>query len=305
VRDLQALPDVIDYSATRRVSVQSDRGTLALEAVELASASRRGIDLLGGDAPAVWQAFQSGAIIISQPLSFRLKLHTGDLLELATDNGPQRFRIAGIYRDYGSSRGNVLIERSSYRRWWRDDALSSLALYVADSAKVAAVEARLRQAVAGRQTLFVRSNAELRALSLQIFERTFVITRVLEWLAAGVAVVGLLSALLAWQLERARELAILRALGLTPRQTAAMIGIQTSFMGVCALLAAAPAGLLAAVVLIEAINKRAFGWQIDLHLHVGQFSSAALLALGAAVAAGLYPAWRGSRTQVAAGMREE
>ncbi len=103
--------------------------------------------------------------------------------------------------------------------------------------------AQLRATAHARQALLIRSNAELRALSLRIFERTFVITRVLYWLAAGVAAVGLVSALLAWQLERARQLALLRSLGLTPAGSAALILAQTLFMGFAALGAAIPAGL--------------------------------------------------------------
>jgi len=140
---------------------------------------------------------------------------------------------------------------------------------------------------------------------MRIFERTFVITRVLYWLAAAVAAVGLVSALLAWELERARELALLRALGLTPRGTALLIVGQTAFMGLAALLAAVPAGLLTALVLTDVINRRAFGWQIDLHLRLPQFSNALWLALAAALAAALYPAWRSAQAPLARGLREE
>ena len=140
---------------------------------------------------------------------------------------------------------------------------------------------------------------------MRIFERTFVITRVLYWLAAGVAAVGLLSALLAWELERSRELALLRTLGLTPAASALLIAAQTTFMGLAALLAAVPAGVLTALVLTEVINRRAFGWQIGLHLRAAPFGHALLLALAAALAAALYPAWRSARLPLAAGLREE
>jgi putative ABC transport system permease protein len=163
----------------------------------------------------------------------------------------------------------------------------------------------LREAAHGRQALLIRSNADIRALSMRIFERTFVITRVLYWLAAGVAAVGLLSALLAWELERSRELALLRSLGLTPGASALLIIAQTTFMAVAALLAAVPAGVLTALVLTDVINRRAFGWEIGLHLRAAQFSQALLLALAAGVAAALYPAWRSARLQIAAGLREE
>ena len=84
-----------------------------------------------------------------------------------------------------------------------------------------------------------------------------------------------------------------------------LIIAQTTFMGVAALLAAVPAGVLTALVLTEVINRRAFGWEIGLHLRAAQFSQALLLALAAALAAALYPAWRSARLPIAAGLREE
>ncbi len=199
----------------------------------------------------------------------------------------------------------MLIDLHEYRRWWHDDGVAGLGLYLAPGAGDSQLIDAVRGAAGGRQALLIRSNASIRELSMRIFERTFVITRVLYWLAAGVAAVGLLSALLAWELERSRELALLRTLGLTPRGTAALVLGQTVFMGAVALLAAIPAGLLTALTLTDVINRRAFGWQIDLHLTPAQFSNALWLALAAALAAGVYPAWRGARAALASGLREE
>ncbi|MBV8741818.1 MAG: ABC transporter permease, partial [Sinobacteraceae bacterium] len=236
---------------------------------------------------------------------WRLQLHIGSELSLPTDSGVHRVRVAGIYREYGNERGTVLISLPEYRRIWHDEAITALGVYVSAASSVPRVEGAFRAASAGKQALYIRSNADLRALSLQIFERTFVITRVLYWLAAGVAAIGLISALLAWELERARELAILRALGLTPGGMALLIEAQTLFMGCVALLAAIPAGLLTAWLLIDVINRRAFGWRIDLHLSATQFSNALLLAITAAFVAGIYPAARTAQASIAADMREE
>jgi len=63
--------------------------------------------------------------------------------------------------------------------------------------------------------------------------------------------------------------------------------------------------LLTAVLLIDVINRRAFGWRIDVHLSVEQFSNALLLAMAAALVAGLYPARRVAVATVAAAIREE
>jgi putative ABC transport system permease protein len=305
IRTLLASPGVREASAIRRVAVESSVGTVLLDALQPASASYGGIALIAGEGENVWPAFARGDVLLSEPFAFRHALAVGDSIELATANGPRRFRIAGIYRDYGSDRGAVLMHREVYRQNWGDDGVTSLGLYVAAGAQPADVIAALRATTSEDQALLMRSNRDLRALSMQIFERTFAITRVLYWLAAAVAAVGLLSALLAYEIERARELALLRALGMTPAGIAALVETQTMFLGVAAALAAIPTGTMAALVLIEVINRRAFGWHIDFHWSTGEVAQTLALALGAALLAGLYPAWRSSRVAIAASMREE
>ena len=305
IRALLAVPGVAAHSEGRRVTVTSAAGPMDLNAVRLVPASYAGFRFVQGEPSRAWPEFQHGAILISEPLAWRLALGVQDALTLETASGPHSFRVAGVYREYGNDRGEVLMELGQYQRWWDDEGIAALGIYLSPGTSAAQAVSALRSAVQGRQALLIRSNADIRALSMRIFERTFVITRVLYWLAAGVAAVGLLSALLAWELERTRELALLRALGLTPASSALLVIAQTTFMGLTALLAAIPAGVLTALVLTDVINRRAFGWQIELHLHAAQFSQALLLALAAALGAALYPAWRSARLPLAAGMREE
>jgi len=305
VRALLAVPGVRAHSEGRRTTVESARGPVDLNAVSLAPESHPGFIFVRGDPARAWPQFAGGAILVTEPLAWRLALAPGDTLALATALGPKALTIAGVYREYGNDRGEVLMDLAEYRRLFGDDGIAALGLYLAADASPARVMEDLRAAALGRQALLIRSNADIRALSMGIFERTFVITRVLYWLAAGVAALGLLSALLAWELSRSRELALLRTLGLTPGSTALLVIAQTLFMGVAALLAAIPAGLLTALTLTEVINRRAFGWHIDLHLGVAQFTSALWLALAAALAAGLYPGWRAAHMPLAGGLREE
>jgi putative ABC transport system permease protein len=305
LRSLLAVPGVRAHSEGRRATVPSPRGPVDLDAVSLAPQSYAGFVLTAGDPARAWPQFRRGEVLVSEPLAWRLRLAPGDTLELGTAAGPRAFAVAGVYREYGNDRGEVLIDLGQYRRWWHDEGITALGLYLAPGVSAVQVIASLRAATHGRQALLIRSNAEIRALSMRIFERTFVITRVLYWLAAGVAAVGLVSALLAWELERARALALLRSLGLTPGGTARLLVLQTLFMGLAALAAAIPAGLATALVLIEVINRRAFGWQIGLHLSAAQFGQALALALAASAAAALYPAWRSARLPLLAGLREE
>ena len=142
-------------------------------------------------------------------------------------------------------------------------------------------------------------------VSLEIFDQTFVITDVLYWLALGVAFVGILGAMLALQLERAREFATLRALGMTPGQVGGMVAVQTGVMGILSGLAAIPLGVIMAWVLIKVINRRAFGWQIEMTVAADILLSALVFATLASLLAGLYPAWRAAQSRPAIVMREE
>ena len=142
----------------------------------------------------------------------------------------------------------------------------------------------------------MQRNRGLREGTLEVFDRTFAITSVLQLLATIIAFVGVLSALMALQLERARELGVMRANGLTPRQLWGVVLGQTGLMGFTAGLLALPVGVLVALVLVYVINRRSFGWTLRIEFPPQIFVQALLLALLAALLAGIYPAIRMART---------
>ncbi len=149
------------------------------------------------------------------------------------------------------------------------------------------------------------SNYEVRAISMRIFERTFVITRVLYWLTAGVAAIGLVSALLAWELERSRELAIVRALGLTPRGAAGPHRSADGVHGIRRVSRGDSGGRADGGAAHHGDQPPRVRWQIDFHITAEQFVNAFAVAMIAALVAGLYPAWRMARAPLASDIREE
>ncbi len=112
----------------------------------------------------------------------------------------------------------------------------------------------------------IRSNHALRDASLQVFDRTFAITGVLFLLATIVVFVGVLSALMALQRERARERAIFRATDLTSCQVWQLVTAETGLMGFCSGLLALPLGIGMVLGLILVINRRSFGWTLQVSI---------------------------------------
>ena len=306
VARLSAAPGVEAVSTYRRVSVESPTGRVQLVALQLDVGRYASYRFVEGRPEAVWAAFETErTVIVSEPYAYHHRLRVGGAVRLRTDRGMQDFRVAGIFADYGSDRGLVMMSRRTYEQFWHDRGVSSLGLWLSPDRDVTAMLASLRRLVGSVQEVEMRSNRSLRQASLEIFDRTFTITSVLHLLTTAVAFIGVLSALMALQLERERELGVLRATGFTPRQVWGLVTAQTGLMGLLAGLLALPVGLMLASVLVFVINRRSFGWTLELEIMPGLLVQAVLLAVLAALLAGLYPAFRMSRTSPALALREE
>ncbi len=302
-----SIPGVERVRTVRRAEVSSPRGVVRLVAVDPEPDS---IDLSTlGDRAEVWRRFARGeGVLASEPLARRLGLTVGDSLTLRTAQGPRAFPVLATYVDYASDRGIVMFDAAAYQRLFRDPRISGLSIDVDANADPYAVgrEFRRRAALEPEPLLLaIQSSRELLRASLAVFDRTFLVTSVLRTLAGVVAFLGVLAALLARELERTRELAVLRALGLTPAQVTVLIAGETGILGLAAGLLALPLGIALAWMLLEVVNRRSFGWSADLVVTPGPLFAAVGLALLAAGLASLGPAFRMARTPPALALRDE
>ena len=225
---------------------------------------------------------------------------------MRTDRGDRDFRVAGVYADYGSDQGVVMVSRRTYDALWDDRAVSSLGLVAAPGVDVGGLAAAARAAAVPGQELLVRENRVLREASLEIFDRTFAITGVLRLLAVGVAFMGVLGALMA--LAPGAGPGAGRPAGARADAGARCGGWSLARRACWAWLAgllALPTGLGLALVLIRVINRRSFGWTLATVIEPRVLLEGLALAVAGALLAGLYPAYRMARTPPARALREE
>ncbi|HEX9114910.1 MAG TPA: FtsX-like permease family protein, partial [Anaerolineae bacterium] len=126
-------PGVQDVQQLRSANVLSPSGPLVVSAVQARSfIVQRMFVSTEGDRATVTQAVDGGAIIVSEPLANRLNLpaHRATLT-LKTDQGPHVFPIAGVYRDYASSQGVVMMAAQTYHTYWQDPGWTSVSLSLA------------------------------------------------------------------------------------------------------------------------------------------------------------------------------
>ncbi len=288
---VEAIRDIDGVSASygiRHVEVMTSVGLSQLSATETRETRGSMFAYTDGDPEAIRDAFRNddNTVLVSEAYAWRHGLTRGDSLTIFTDRGDVTFLVGGVYYDYASDQGAILIRRLAYENYFDDRGYSGLALYVADDRPIDEVIGEVQETAGATQQILVRSNRELRRFSLDVFDRTFTITSVLRLLAVVVAFVGVLSALMSLQLEREREFRVLRAVGLTKRQQRRYVAVQTGTMGAIAGALAIPLGLLLAWVLIFVINRRSFGWTLQMDITPIILVQAALLSIAAALLAG-------------------
>ena len=250
-------------------------------------------------------ALNAGRLMVSESFANRRGIdESNNSINLSTDLGERSFEIFGVYYDYSTDQGTVYMARSVYDQYFDDSFVTSLGIFLEAGADADAVIGALRARLTDYD-LLVQDNASLRRGALEVFDRTFAITIALRLLTTLVAFIGILSALMALQLEHTREYGAMRATGMTPGQLTRFTLIQTGLMGLAAGALALPIGTLLSLVLIYVINLRSFGWTMQFVLLPGEFLEAFLVAVVAALLAGVYPAWRLGRLKPAEALRSE
>ena len=212
--------------------------------------------------------------------------------------------VAGIYYDYSSDRGTVLVDRSTLLKYLPDQPVTNIAVYVqpgVDATKVRRdLESRLRDF-----PLMIAPNEVLRRAAVEVFDRTFAVTYALEAVAIVVAMLGAANSLLALVLDRRREIGLIRYLGAATGQVRRMILMEAGLLGLLAGSLGLVLGMALSAVLIYVVNKQSFGWTIQFHPPVLLLAGALLLVWAVTVLAGVYPARFASRLQPADVIHEE
>ena len=303
-----ALPDVT-YDSFREMRIQFHGQLVKLATVRLAvTRDIERLDFQQGDSHAAFDAaINDAAVLVSQPFYHRFHLGLGDTIRLGTPSGARDFKIAGVYLDYTTEGGVILVDWSTYKKYWRDDSLNGLALYIGKKAGITAtqLQAQLRPKIAPYGDYLIKSNQELREQVFRIFDQTFSVTYVLQTIGIIISGLGIFLSLTIMVAERRREISILRAVGASRGQIQVMVLWEAAFIGLLGSLLGIVAGLALAAILSYVINVSFFGWTISWATPWGFLVGLPFLVIVAALVAGYGPARQAAHLGIADGVKME
>ncbi|MBI1354624.1 MAG: FtsX-like permease family protein [Acidobacteria bacterium] len=304
---IEALPEVAAVDRFRAYPIRYDGMPANLGAGDARlHGERAGIRFLeGGDARQILSCLPTGPyVVVSEPFARKHDVWTGDHIRLPLGGREVDLENLGVFYDYTSERGAVIIDRKVLMQYLPDPAVSSLAVYLEPGADAEAVRDEIVARNPGRE-LYIATNGRLRTEAIAIFDRTFAITWALEAVAVTVAVLGMAGALLALVIDRKREIAVLRFLGASAGQIRKLILTESGLLGLLSITLGTALGTALSLVLIYVINKQSFGWTIQFHWPVGLLLAALTGVYLASVAAGLYPARLAARLNPIEAAHEE
>ncbi|MBI6630474.1 FtsX-like permease family protein [Pontibaca salina] len=243
-------------------------------------------------APQVWERLDaSGGVLVNEQLARRENLWPGAQVTIGTDWHPE---VIGVYSDYGNPVGQIIVSLDTLLARFDGVPYRQFGVRIAPD-RVPALVTEIR-AQFDLPASAVVDQAEIKARSLAVFEKTFLVTGALNVLTLGVAAFAILTSLLTLWGMRLPQLAPVWALGLTRARLARLELLRSVVLAGLTALAALPLGLLLAWVLLAVINVKAFGWRLPIYLFSGDWLLLLALALLAGALAAALPAHRLRRT---------
>ncbi len=234
--------------------------------------------------------FAGQTVLINEQLSRRAGLNVGD--EITLQGRP--FVVAGVYGDYGNPIGQAVIGEGVFGMLYPDVTPRNYGLRM-DPAAVAGFVANL-EAETGIPAVQSVNQANIKAISLAIFERTFTVTTALNILTLAVAGFAILMSLLTLASMRVPQLAPAWAMGMTRAQIGKLELVRAVLLALLTAVVALPLGVALAWALLAVVNVAAFGWKLPMYLFPIDYARLGLFAVLAAALAALWPARRLART---------
>ena len=189
------------------------------------------LSLWQGESPAValktWRE-QPGKVLINEQVHFLAGVDPGDTISLGSDSGIRKFEVVGVFYDYGNPYFQFYLPRHVVASHWVHHYSRGVALWLNPQNEQAMQQAQSNLEALGAQPGDWISQAEIRRLSVGIFDRTFAITAAMNLLTMLVAAIALLASLLAILQERLPQFAQWRALGL--RQSEQLLLVATPLL---------------------------------------------------------------------------
>jgi putative ABC transport system permease protein len=242
---------------------------------------------------------------ISEAIADLYAMKVGQTVHLPIGTGNQAFTVAGIWRDYARQTGTIAIDRTLYIRLTGDALANDAALWLRPAVSADTAQRAVRARLDDSTGIEMATTSEVRAASLALFDRTFAVTYALEIAAIAIGLIGVSVSFSAQALARRREFGVLRHIGMTRRQIAAMLGIEGALLSALGVAFGMATGWVISVILVHVINRQSFHWSMETSLPLSSLTALSGVIVAASAVTAIVSARAAMREEVVRAVRED
>jgi putative ABC transport system permease protein len=229
-------------------------------------------------------------LTISDNLAQLKRLALGDTVEIPAPHGTIRLPIVGIVLDYSDQQGTILMDRTVFERYWRDDSVNLFRVYLDPDASVQNVKRSILERYAAERQVFVLTNGELKAYILRITDQWFGLTSIQIAVAVLVAILGIVNTLTVSITDRRRELGVLQAVGGLHGQIRRTVWMEAISIGTLGLILGFALGAVNLYYILQIVHRDVVGMRLDYSFPFPVALALVPVILAAAFVAAIWPA---------------
>jgi putative ABC transport system permease protein len=237
-------------------------------------------------------------VIVSESFQSKFGKGANDTIELATPSGLIAFKVLGVYIDYSSDIGSVLIDRGLYKKFWQDELVDAFDIWLEPGADQSVVIEKIKEDYGEQYELFISTHRQLKESVVRIMEQSFVVNYAVEIVAVVVAVFSVINTLLASVLDRAREIGVLRAIGATQAQIRRMIIFEAAWIGLIGGFLGLIAGTIMSYHHVVYNTKVLTGWTFEYYYPYHLSALSIFISVILCLLAGYWPAKQAAATPI-------
>lgn len=300
IEPLQRAQGVSSVEPIRMADLAYHNNTLKLVSTDVAAyaAHAKLIMVQGEQAEAMREVSEERALMVNESFANHFGLWRGDHVVLRTETSTIELKISGVYVDYLSDRGVVLIDRKLYLKHWSDQTVDMFKVYTHPSSDLEALRRELAAQLGARYDLLVLTGREFADNLTGQIDQVFTIMRALQAVALVIAIMGVINALSANVHDRVREIGILRAVGMLQKQVQKLIVIEALLIGLCGASVGALVGIGAGRLILTSAAVAVVGWSIPLAPDWWMIGQMTLSCVLASAVAGFLPARSAARLSI-------
>jgi len=249
--------------------------------------------------PADLAAFRAGkGTFLSSNFAQLYGVHAGQSLQVDTPTGTVALKVLGEVDDYSWQHGAFILDMNALESLWKDDAVSYIDVSLANGYSLKEVKDRVQAVATADRKAFAFDKQQIKEVTDSVLEQAVAMANLQAAIAIFIGVLGIVNAVWIGVINRKREIALWRAIGVTRRQIGWIILYEGLFVSIVSAIVGVVGGLYGGWVPLRSFSFDVTGYLYPMVVPWPNVLFTIVLALTLGLLAGILPARRAAQLPI-------